>query len=254
MFSDRLRKYASAAAAADGELRRPSARQAEDLARCAQRGSLKLRFAELQDDRRRDGQACACCNPGEHLRAHARRRHLDGEHRRSRYPLDLAERAHDHLGRGLTIESNSRLLRYDSEAETAPDERSVFGPAIHVVGYLVERVLERGVRDGEPGKHLGAEHARADATEASDGAEAVAGAAGGSDRGAPVGLDAELVRGERVRRVARDELDRVVGLLLEERVELRDRLALRQAADVDTGHLGSRCELALRAGEREADE
>ena len=54
--------------------------------------------------------------------------------------------------------------------------------------------------------------------------------------------------------VAGDELDRVVGPLLEERLELRDGLAPRQPADVDAGDLGSGRELAPRAGEGEADE
>ena len=80
-------------------------------------------------------------------------------------------------------------------------------PSIHVVGDLVEHVLERGVRDRERGQHLRAEDASANAAEASERAEAVTGSRGGVDGGAPVGCDAELVRRKRVRLGRRDELD-----------------------------------------------
>ena len=74
------------------------------------------------------------------------------------------------------------------------------------------------------------------------------------DGGAPVGLDAELVRGEAIRLAAGDERHRLGRALLEQRVQLRDGLASRQAADVDARDLGPLGELVPRAGEREADE
>ena len=177
-----------------------------------------------------------------------------GRASRAGRPLDLAERAYDQLGRGVAVEAAPVLLRNDLDTQSATHERGALRRAIHVRGDLVERILERGVRHREPRKNLRAEHARADAAKATQRAEAVAGASCGRDRSSPVGLDAELVRGELVRRRAGDELDGIVGPLLVERLELRDGLAPRQPADVDAGDLGPGRELAPGSGEGEADE
>ena len=181
-------------------------------------------------------------------------RHLHGERHCAGCPLDLAERAYDQLSRSVTVEAAPVLLRNDPNTQSATDERGALRPAIHVRGDLVERILERRVRHRELRKHLRAEYARADAAEATQRAEAVAGSSCGRNRSTPVGLDAELIRGELVRRRPGDELDRVVGPLLVERLELRDGLAPRQPTDVDAGDLGSGRELAPRSGEGEADE
>ena len=140
------------------------------------------------------------------------------------------------------------------DPETAAYERRALRASVHIGGDPVEGVLERGIRHGETWEHFRAEHAGADATEATQRTEAVAGTAGSGNRPAPIGLDAELVRSERVGRRACDELDGLAGALLEERLELGDSLAACQAADVDSGHIRTRRELASRAREGEADE
>ena len=128
------------------------------------------------------------------------------------------------------------------------------GSLIHIRRDLVEHVLEGSVRHDEPRQHLRSEDARAEPPEATNRPESVSGSSGGSDRGVPVRLDRELVRREPVRARGSHEGDGMRRALLEQRVELRHCLALRQAADVDPRDPRARGELALGAGEREADE
>ena len=139
----------------------------------------------------------------------------------------------------------------DLDAQPVTDELRALRRHIDVVGDLVERVLERGVRDGESREHLGSEDAGAEAPEAAQRAETVSGATRRGDRGGPVRLDGQLIRGEAVRLSGRDERDGLGRALLEEAVQLRDRLAAGQPADVDAGDLRPGGELAPRAGERQ---
>ncbi len=144
--------------------------------------------------------------------------------------------------------------RNNLDAQTAAHERGTPGASVHIGRDPVKRKLEGGIRYRESWEHLRAEHAGADAAEPTQRPEAVACTAGGCNRTAPVGMDAELICGEHVGRRARDELDGLAGAFLEERLELRDGLAPRQTADVDSGNLGTRRELAPRARESEADQ
>ena len=126
--------------------------------------------------------------------------------------------------------------------------------AVDVLGDLVERVFESRIRHRDPGKHLGAEDARAQPTESTKRAEPVAGAPRRVHRRAPVGLDAQLVRREAVGLAGSREGNGPRRALLEEGVQLRHRLTSREAADVDPGDLRSGGQLVPRAGERESDE
>ena len=121
--------------------------------------------------------------------------------------------------------------RSEDRRARAPRSSAVDRPS---PAMRVEGEVERRVGDGEARQHLGAEEARVQAPEPADRAEPVTGPAGRGDRSRPVRSDAELVRGERVRLLARDERHRVVGDLREQPVELRDGLALREPTDVDT--------------------
>ncbi len=70
----------------------------------------------------------------------------------------------------------------------------------------------------------------------------------------PVGIDAELVRSERERLVARSELDGIVRELGEQLLELRDGLTLRETTDVDPRDVRPLGELARRTGERQPEQ
>jgi hypothetical protein len=146
------------------------------------------------------------------------------------------------------------LLRHDGDAEPAASQSRASRSAIHVLGDPVEHVLERGVRHRDGRQHLGPEDARANAAEPSERAEPVTGSRRGVDGRAPVGSDTELVWSEGIGLGRRDELDRLRRSLLEARIEPGDRVALRQSADVDSGDMRPRRQLARRAGERQTDE
>ena len=136
------------------------------------------------------------------------------------------------------------------DPKTIAHQRSVLRSAIDRVGDAVQGEIEGGIGDGEAWQHLGSEEARVQTPEPADGAKAVTGSCGRSNRAGPVRSDTELIRGERVRLLTREERHGIVGDLGEQRVELRDGLALREPADVDTPDARALGELARRAGER----
>ena len=136
------------------------------------------------------------------------------------------------------------------DPETIAHQRGVLRSAIDRVGHAVEREIEGGIGNGEAWQHLDPEEAGVQAPEPADRAEAVTGSCRRGNRAGPVRSDAELIRGERVRLLAREERHGIVGDLGEQHVELRDGLALREPADVDTPDASTLGELARRAGER----
>ena len=154
----------------------------------------------------------------------------------------------------VAVEPAAWLVGHDLDAETVAHEPRAPRLAIHIRRDLVEHVLEGSVRHDEPRQHLRSEDASAEPPEATNRPESVSGSSGGSDGGVPVRLDRQLVRREPVRARGSHEGDGMRRALLEQRVELRHCLALRQAADVDPRDPRARGELALGAGEREADE
>ena len=188
------------------------------------------------------------------LRRHGRGRHLDREGNRPGRSFELSECANDRVGRGVAVEPAAWLVGHDLDAETVAHEPRAPRLLIHIRRDLVEHVLEGSVRHDEPRQHLRSEDASAEPPEATNRPESVSGSSGGSDRGVPVRLDRELVRREPVRARGSHEGDGMRRALLEQRVELRHCLALRQPADVDPRDPRARGELALGAGEREADE
>ena len=103
----------------------------------------------------------------EHLRGHARRR-APGP---AASPPPASARRWPSV-RTTTSAAASRSSRLPARSATISIRRprrtsaASAAPAIDVRRDLVERVLERGVRDGEPRQHLGAEEARVEATEA----------------------------------------------------------------------------------------
>lgn len=119
-------------------------------------------------------------------------------------------------------------------------------------GDVAERVLERGIRGRERGRHLLAEEAHVQAPVAAQGPEPVPLGAGVGDGAAPVGHDAELGGGELEPPPAGGEGDGDVLEPLRAGGEPADRLARGQTADVDAGDLGPLCERGGQAGVRRA--
>ena len=238
----------------DGHLGRLAARQAEQL------GEPPARHAEAparsaEHERSGDGHARTLRCSGEHLPAHRRRRHPNRKRGRARRALDLPERADDDLRGRVAIEASSRSLRLDLEPEAASHDRRVLRLAIHVVADLVERVA----RARRSRRRAAAAPRRR--TPARAGGESRAAARSRRPHARPPrrrhlqsGSTAELVGCEAIAVRPGDELHRIVRALLEERIELRHRLPLRQPADVDARDLRPGCQLAPRAREREADE
>ena len=190
----------------------------------------------------------------QHLRRHGRGRHLDQEGNCPGRSVELSECANDRIGRGIAVEPAAWLVGHDLDAETVAHEPRAPGSLIHIRRDLVERVLERSVRHDEPRQHLRSEDASTESPEPANRPESVSGSSGGGDCGVPVRLNRELLGCEPVRARGSHEVDGVRRALLEQRVELGDRLALRQPTDVDACDPRARGELALGAGEREANE
>src|SRR5262249_57746980 len=118
-------------------------------------------------------------------------------------------------------------------------------------GDLVEPELERIVRDRELGKDLGSEDTRMQPPKSSHRAEATALSLGNVYCGAEARPDPELIGGEAKGRVSRDERHRLRRDTSEAALELRDRLALRQATDIHPVDSRPVRELASSTRERE---
>ena len=129
------------------------------------------------------------------------------------------------------------MLVHNLDPHPVPNERGVVRRTVDSFRHPIERELERGVGNRKTRKDLGAEEARVKPAESSDRPEAVARPVGSTHRAAPVGIHAELVRGEGERLVARTELDRIVSDHGEPLFELGDGLALGEAPDADTRNL-----------------
>ena len=105
----------------------------------------------------------------------------------------------------------------------------------------------------DPGRRgdVGAEDANADPAQAAEGREALAVALGQLDGRRPVGLDTEVGRPQLPEVTLRGEDDRDARHGAGPGLELRRRLARRQAADVDPGDPHTGGDPVRRAGERE---
>ena len=119
------------------------------------------------------------------------------------------------------------------ELRVSIDDEIRGGRMVYPARDAVQRVLERGVRDGEPRLDVGAEEARMKTAEAAQRAESVPRVGGRGDGAAPVRLDPELRRGEGERGSARDERHRLVCDACICLLELRGGRVLRHSSDVD---------------------
>ena len=240
--------------ATDCELRSSAFRQAEKLGEPPPRNA-EAATRSSHDHGTRYRQPRTLRRSRQHLRRHGRGRHLDRERQLPRT-----------VGRAVRVCERSCRPRHRGRAGC------LAGRARPGCGDRGARASRSAVADPHPPRSCRARTRAQRSTRRAAAAPRLRrrerGAAGSHEPGR---IRLRLVRRRRPRRsspagppswfaanryelVASHEVDGMRRALLEQRVELRDRLALRQAADVDARDPRARGELALGAGEGEADE